>query len=86
MQCGSVGLMEPRPLSGSQLIRVRDNAMEQHGPSVCGSYKQRLNSTKAGGPRRTAPTWWSRAVQAASNLWLNNNVGHWNECPILDPM
>lgn len=39
--CGSACLSEPRPLSGSQLIRVRDNTTEQHGPSVCGSYKQK---------------------------------------------
>lgn len=33
-QSESAWLSEPQPLSGSQLIRVRDNAMEQHGPSV----------------------------------------------------
>lgn len=33
-------------LSDRQLIRVRDKAMERHGPSVCGSYKQRLNGTQ----------------------------------------
>lgn len=27
--------VKPRPLSDRQLIRVRDNAMEQHGPYVC---------------------------------------------------
>lgn len=33
-QSESAWLSEPQPLSGSQLIRVRDNTMEQHGPSV----------------------------------------------------
>lgn len=31
---GSAWLSDIQPLSGSQLIRVRDKAMEQHGPSV----------------------------------------------------
>lgn len=28
-------------------VSVGDNAVEQHGPCLCGSYKQRLNSTQA---------------------------------------
>lgn len=78
-QCGSAWLSEPRPLSGSQLIRVRDNTMEQHGPSVCGSYKQRLNSTQAGrqadrdaqpppsGQRRHRP---SRTYEKTIIIWV----------------
>lgn len=56
-QCGSAWLSEPRPLSGSQLIRVRDNAVEQHGPSVSvapinkGSTARRQPGSQAG--RRT---------------------------------
>lgn len=53
---GSAWLSGPRLLQNSQLIRVRDNTMEQHGPSFSGSYKQRLNSTKAGGQRCNAAT------------------------------
>lgn len=54
--CGSAWLSGPRLLQNSQLIRVRDNTMEQHGPSFSGSYKQRLNSTQAGGLRYNAAT------------------------------
>lgn len=47
---------------------------------LCGSYKQRLNSTQAGGPRRTAATQWTAAAQAASYQWVNNNkIGYWNK-------
>lgn len=74
-QSGSAWLSEPRPLSSSQLLRVTDNAIEQHGPScLCGSYKQRLNSTQAGGLRHKAATQWTAAAQAVLYQRINNHI------------